>query len=121
LTPNGCRHDSSSAPAKLDLNKQARKEDWWTRRLHPAEQSDTDRSIALLNAYDRIAHGDDQSATPNALYADGLRLDAKKSVWTDRSVMARLLRGSYVKFLADGTPNARFELTAKGREQFHWR
>lgn len=110
LVRAGCIPDSSSTPSHDRLLEAARSKDWWLLNLHPTETSTTPRSTALLNAYVRIAQGD-QSGAARPLFADGLRLDSGKSIHMDRSVIARFLRDGYVKFNAEKPAAPYFELT----------
>jgi hypothetical protein len=78
------------------------------------EDPRSDRNLALLRAYLRIASGDSNDET-GRLFADGLRLDRGKSLHMDRSVMARLLIVGLLSFNDDKPAAPYFELTEEGR------
>lgn len=81
---------------------------WWHKRTPGEERADTDRSLAYLRAYNRIAGN-------MKVYACGIFLETKR-LWMDRSVMSRLERDGYVTFEGEGKSEPWFELTAKGQD-----
>ncbi len=79
--------------------------DWWHQNTSEHEQADTRRSIGYLRAYLRI--GGDR------LFAGGLLLDQKR-LWMDRSIVSRLERDGYLRFV-EHHRDPYFELTKKGK------
>lgn len=79
---------------------------WWHQNTPAAETAVTPRSIAYLRAYRRIAGG-------QPLYAGGLLL-SRRRLWMDRSIISRLERDGYLRFVEGKNPH--FELTSSGEE-----
>ncbi|MGZ8284552.1 MAG: hypothetical protein ACXW27_12830 [Allosphingosinicella sp.] len=80
---------------------------WWRKDFVDNESAATDRNIAFLRAYRRIAGGE-------RLWAQGLPLADRGSVYMDRSVMRRLERDGYVQWFDGKDPY--FSLTPIGEE-----
>jgi hypothetical protein len=81
--------------------------DWWHLNTPTNERSDTLRNRAYLRAYHRIATG-------QRLWAGGLKM-SRRTLWMDRSVISRLERDGYLRFVESGS-SPFFELTDQGRE-----
>lgn len=81
--------------------------DWWRKDFVDNESATTDRNIAFLRAYRRIAGGD-------RLWAVGLPLADRGRVYMDRSVMRRLERDGYVEWFGGKDPY--FSVTPIGEE-----
>jgi len=79
--------------------------EWWQKDFIDRESATTDRNIAFLRAYRRIA------GSPR-LWALGLPLADRGRVYMDRSVMRRLERDRYVRFVDGKDPY--FELSERG-------
>lgn len=84
---------------------EARQLDWWRKDAVDRESATTDRNVAFLRAYRRIAGG-------GPLWAEGLPLADKGRVYMDRSVMRRLERDDYVVWVEGKDPA--FRLTETG-------
>lgn len=80
--------------------------DWWRKGSTDTESSTTDRNVAYLRAYKRMAAG-------GRLWAVGIPL-ARRRAYMDRSVMRRLERDGYVQFVEAKSPY--FDITEKGDE-----
>lgn len=78
---------------------------WWHENTPEAESADTKRSVAYLRAYLRVGGG--------RLYAGGIFLDRRR-LWMDRSIISRLERDGYLRFVGEGTKEPYFELTPAG-------
>ncbi len=81
--------------------------EWWRKERVDTESATTDRNKAFLRAYRRIAAGP-------KLWAVGLPLADKGRVYMDRSVMRRLERDDYVRFVKGR--DSYFEITSAGAE-----
>ena len=81
--------------------------EWWRKDIVDGESATTDRNVAFLRAYRRIA------GSPR-LWAHGLPLADRGRVYMDRSVMRRLERDGYVRFVEGKDPY--FEITHRGEE-----
>ena len=107
------REEIAKFPSRIDFmmdiksgpRTEAATIEWWRKDFVDTESATTDRNIAFLRAYRRIAGA-------NRLWAVGLPLSDKGRVYMDRSVLRRLERDSYVRFVDDRDPY--FELTAEG-------
>lgn len=84
----------------------ARELQWWLKDFEDKESSTTDRNLAYLRFYRRVAGGP-------KLLAEGLLLDRRR-VWMDRSVIRRLVRDGYVSFVDGKDPF--FQITTAGEE-----
>lgn len=82
---------------------------WWHKRTPETERADTQRNIAYLSAYHRLAE-----PLGGRMYAGGLLLDRRR-LWMDRSVMSRLERDGYVVWVARDRGEPWFEITDAGR------
>lgn len=82
---------------------------WWHKRTPENERADTQRNIAYLSAYHRIAE-----PLGGRMYAGGLLLDRRR-LWMDRSVMSRLERDGYVVWNAQERGEPWFGITDAGR------
>lgn len=100
---------SSRIDFMMDIKQGARAEAadlaWWQRDGADTESATTDRNVAFLRAYRRIAAGP-------KLWARGLPLADRGSVYMDRSVMRRLERDAFVRFVDGRDPY--FEVTEAG-------
>jgi hypothetical protein len=87
---------SSRIDFMMDIKSGPRKEaatiEWWRKDFVDQESATTDRNVAFLRAYTRTA------GSPR-LWAVGLPLADKGRVYMDRSVMRRLERDGYVRFV----------------------
>jgi hypothetical protein len=100
---------SSKIDFMMDIKSGPRLEaaalDWWRKDFIDKESATTDRNIAFLRAYRRIA------GSPR-LWAMGLPLADRGRVYMDRSVMRRLERDGYVRFVDGRDPY--FDVTERG-------
>ena len=83
---------------------------WWHANTPQNESSETPRNRAYLRAYLKISGRE-------RLQARGIRLE-KGRLWMDRSVISRLERDRYLRFIEvpEGEFEPVFELTDEGRE-----
>ena len=103
---------SSRIDPIMDIQKsgpraEARQLEWWLKDFDDTESATTDRNKAYLRAYRRIAGHE-------RLYAQGLPLADRGSIYMDRSVMRRLYRDGFVTFHAARDPH--FLITESGDE-----
>ena len=102
--------NTSAFTVRDEAREEARKLAWWHENTPENESSNTPRNRAYLKAYLKISGRD-------RLQARGIRLN-KGRLWMDRSVISRLERDGFLKFLEkpDGEFEPVFELTDAGRE-----
>lgn len=103
--------DTTSAFTVRDVaREEAARLSWWHENTPANETSETPRNRAYLRAYLKISGRD-------RLQARGIRLH-KGRLWMDRSVISRLERDGYLRFIEkpDGEFEPVFEITAAGRD-----
>lgn len=89
---------------KSGPREEARTLDWWRKDSSDTESAITDRNKAFLRTYHRIAG--------SKLWSSGLPLLDRGRVYMDRSVLRRLERDGFVRWIDGRDPY--FEITPAG-------